>query len=262
MPSLLFGQPHELHRPSELSGSQADETQVVPHILRVQECFGSNCTTEVVRLHDAAARTLPDGKVQPSHILVQKQVGQPLVVTVKHDDNDPGQSVQSGGSLRASTNGAVVDTTDAGIINSSSNDRDTAAVDGAGTVRNTDLDSGTALVGLLAATDSTSNAEAEDNTAAATDVDRTASTEAAAEALNTVLPEVAEELSQHNAGEHKEGDNILDVHRDRADETANADQKAVVTEQSIQGDGEGQVLIEKDPANTQQMPERDRKSVV
>ncbi len=84
------------------------------HTLTVEECTGNKCTTEVVNVHDTAMlgeqQQLKD--VQPQtemptntsdsqlgSVSIQKQVGKPLVVTVKHDESDPGQQVQSGGAL-------------------------------------------------------------------------------------------------------------------------------------------------------------------
>lgn len=84
------------------------------HTLTVEECTGSKCTTEVVNVHDTAIlgeqQRLKDlqsqtetpfnsSQSQLGSISIQKQVGKPLVVTVKQDDSDPGQQVQSGGAL-------------------------------------------------------------------------------------------------------------------------------------------------------------------
>lgn len=85
------------------------------HTLTVEECHGNKCTTEVVNVHDTAMldeqkrlKSLQAGvaktPVMPSDlrlesVTIQKQVGRPLVVTVKQDESDPGQQVQSGGAL-------------------------------------------------------------------------------------------------------------------------------------------------------------------
>lgn len=84
------------------------------HTLTVEECNGSKCTTEVVNVHDTAmlngtlhthnpqAHTGTQVNSSDSRlgsVTIQKQVGKPLVVTVKQDESDPGLQVRSGGAL-------------------------------------------------------------------------------------------------------------------------------------------------------------------
>ena len=84
------------------------------HTLTVEECNGSKCTTEVVNVHDTAmlndthhaqnlqrqAGTQVNGTdSRLESVTIQKQVGKPLVVTVKQDEADPGLHVKSGGAL-------------------------------------------------------------------------------------------------------------------------------------------------------------------
>ena len=84
------------------------------HTLTVEECHGNKCTTEVVNVHDTAMldeakrlKALQAGTEMPvipsdlrlESVTIQKQVGRPLVVTVKQDESDPGQQVESGGAL-------------------------------------------------------------------------------------------------------------------------------------------------------------------
>lgn len=84
--------------------------QMQHHTLTVQECNGSRCTTEVVNVHDTAMLNGTHNQTQAedqinslesrlASVTIQKQVGKPLVVTVKQDDSDPGLQVQSGGEL-------------------------------------------------------------------------------------------------------------------------------------------------------------------
>lgn len=84
--------------------------QMQHHTLTVQECNGSRCTTEVVNVHDTAVQNGTHNQTQAgdqvnslesrlASVTIQKQVGKPLVVTVKQDDSDPGLQVQSGGEL-------------------------------------------------------------------------------------------------------------------------------------------------------------------
>lgn len=84
------------------------------HTLTVEECNGNRCTTEVVNVHDTAMlndtqrvhnlRSQPGDQGNSSEsrlgsVTIMKQVGKPLVVTVKQDESDPGLQVQSGGAL-------------------------------------------------------------------------------------------------------------------------------------------------------------------
>ena len=84
------------------------------HTLTVEECNGSKCTTEVVNVHDTAMlndtqrmqnlQTQKGAQLNSSDsrlgsVTIQKQVGKPLVVTVKQDESDPGLQVMSGGAL-------------------------------------------------------------------------------------------------------------------------------------------------------------------
>ncbi|DBA70981.1 TPA: hypothetical protein ACH3X2_011419 [Trebouxia sp. C0005] len=143
------------------------------HTLTVEECTGSKCTTEVVNVHDTAMlveQQLPkDIQSQTDNALnasdsrlglvsIQKQVGKPLVVTVKHDDSDPGQQVQSGGAL----------------LTDEAKDR-------------------VALLNQAASQQRLTEANP---------------------ALVQRAAEIADELSNHNAAAHHEGDNILEIHRD------------------------------------------------
>lgn len=88
--------------------------QMQHHTLTVEECNGSKCTTEVVNVHDTAMlndtqhiqNLLPQTRTQVNStdsrlgsVTIQKQVGKPLVVTVKQDEADPGLQVKSGGAL-------------------------------------------------------------------------------------------------------------------------------------------------------------------
>ena len=88
--------------------------QMQHHTLTVEECNGSKCTTEVVNVHDTAmlndtlhtqnpqAQTGTQVNSSDSRlgsVTIQKQVGKPLVVTVKQDESDPGLQVRSGGAL-------------------------------------------------------------------------------------------------------------------------------------------------------------------
>lgn len=141
--------------------------------LTIQDCTGGKCTTEVVRVHDTAilddSRTLETQEqqqqqpadnasvIKPSSISIHKEIGKPLMVTVKQNESDSGQQVRSG---------------------------DTVLTTGAQEV-----------LALREQTD-------------------------IQQKLNKIDPEmaqraaeIAEELSNHNAGQHLEGDNVLDVHR-------------------------------------------------
>lgn len=84
------------------------------HTLTVEECNGSKCTTEVVNVHDTAmlndTQHIQNLQMQTGtrvnstdsrlgSVTIQKQVGKPLVVTVKQDEADPGLQVKSGGAL-------------------------------------------------------------------------------------------------------------------------------------------------------------------
>lgn len=95
--------------------------QMQHHTLTVEECNGSKCTTEVVNVHDTAmlndtlhmhnsqSQTGTQGNssdLRLGSVTIQKQVGKPLVVTVKQDESDPGLQVRSGGALL--TDGAKV----------------------------------------------------------------------------------------------------------------------------------------------------------
>lgn len=97
--------------------------QMQHHTLTVEECTGSHCTKEVVNVHDTATLAAHQHQQQQQQsqldsglqaasklpvnasenrlgaVSIQKQVGKPLVVTVKQDDADPGQQVESGGAL-------------------------------------------------------------------------------------------------------------------------------------------------------------------
>ncbi len=143
------------------------------HTLTVEECTGSKCTTEVVNVHDTAMlveQQLPNDTQSQTEtalnasdsrlglVSIQKQVGKPLVVTVKHDDSDPGQQVESGGAL----------------LTDEAKDR-------------------VALLNQAASQQRLSEANP---------------------ALVQRAVEIADELSNHNAAAHHEGDNILEIHRD------------------------------------------------
>ena len=151
------------------------------HTLTIEECTGSKCTTEVVNLHDTAML----GQQQPltghdsqsesltnatdsrlGFVTIQKQVGKPLVVTVKQDESDPGQHVESGGALL--TDGAKL------RVASLSKDGSPQLLTNADPV------------------------------------------------LSQRASEIAEELSKHSAGTHREGDNVLDIHREDVDLSINA----------------------------------------
>lgn len=86
--------------------------QIQHHTLTVEECNGSKCTTEVVNVHDTAMLNHTNQDLKPQtgtqanstdsrleSVTIQKQVGKPLVVTVKQDEADPGLQVKSGGAL-------------------------------------------------------------------------------------------------------------------------------------------------------------------
>lgn len=144
------------------------------HTLTVEECTGSKCTTEVVNVHDTAMlveQQLPKDIIQSQTeialnasdsrlglVSIQKRVGKPLVVTVKRDDSDPGQQVQSGGAL----------------LTDEAKDR-------------------VALLNQAASQQRLTEANP---------------------ALAQRAVEIADELSNHNAAAHHEGDNILEIHRD------------------------------------------------
>lgn len=165
----------ELRQLAQPTSTPKDVLQKMQHhTLTVEECTGSKCTTEVVNVHDTAMlveQQLPKDNIQSQTetavnasdsrlglVSIQKQVGKPLVVTVKHDDSDPGQQVQSGGALLT--------------------------------------DEAKNRVALL------SQAASEQRL---TEVNSTLVQRAA---------EIADELSNHNAAAHREGDNILEIHRD------------------------------------------------
>ena len=92
-----------------LSALQNVLHQLQHHTLTVEECNGSKCTTEVVNVHDTAMLNgtpylqtgdqLNSSESRLGSVTIQKQVGKPLVVTVKKDESDPGLQVQSGGEL-------------------------------------------------------------------------------------------------------------------------------------------------------------------
>lgn len=81
--------------------------------LKIQDCTGTKCTTEIVRVHDTAvldsARQLGHtDALQPSDnatdrqhnsIHIDKQPGKPLTVTVRQDESSAGQQVSSGGTV-------------------------------------------------------------------------------------------------------------------------------------------------------------------
>lgn len=145
------------------------------HTLTVEECTGSKCTTEVVNVHDTAIlgeqqrlkdlqsqteTPLNSSQSQLGSISIQKQVGKPLVVTVKQDDSDPGQQVQSGGAL----------------LTDEAKDR-------------------VASLSQASSQQKPTNPGTEEQRAS----------------------DIADELSKHNAAAHREGDNILEIHRDDID---------------------------------------------
>lgn len=82
--------------------------------LKIEECTGGKCTTEIIRVHDTAVldserqlgqgtnQTQQDSSVTNPHhnsISIEKEPGKPLVVTVKQNDSDSGQQVRSGGTV-------------------------------------------------------------------------------------------------------------------------------------------------------------------
>ena len=82
--------------------------------LKIEECTGGKCTTEVIRVHATAVldseRPLGQGSDQTQHdssvtnpnhnsISIEKEPGKPVVVTVKQNDSDSGQQVRSGGTV-------------------------------------------------------------------------------------------------------------------------------------------------------------------
>ena len=105
---------HQSKHKLSLSALQDVLHQMQHHTLTVEECLGSKCTTEVVKVHDTAmlndtqhiqnlqAQTGTQVNSTDSRlgsVTIQKQVGKPLVVTVKQDESDPGLQVKSGGAL-------------------------------------------------------------------------------------------------------------------------------------------------------------------
>lgn len=79
--------------------------------LKIEDCTGAKCTTEIVRVHDTAvldsARQLGQSDQtqqnatdsQHNSIHIEKQPGKPLVVTVRQNETDFGQQVRSGGTV-------------------------------------------------------------------------------------------------------------------------------------------------------------------
>ena len=139
--------------------------------LKIEDCTGGKCTTEIVRVHDTAvldsARQLgqqPEdlkqagnaSSLQHNTISIEKQPGKPLVVTVKQNGTDLGQQVTSGGTV-------LTDDAQDNLVQNQ-----------------------TAVQQRLAQADP--------------EVARRAS-------------EVADELSNHRAAKHPEGDNALEMHR-------------------------------------------------
>ena len=78
------------------------------HTVTVEECWDGHCSSEVVRVHDAATAakaTDSEGVVPPKNVTdaagqvtVEKIVGKPLKVTVM-DSTNSSQTVESGGAL-------------------------------------------------------------------------------------------------------------------------------------------------------------------
>ena len=148
------------------------------HTLTVEECVGTKCSTEVVNVHDTAMldeqarltslnpQSTNASDLRLGSVTIKKQVGKPLVVTVRQDDSDPGQQVKSGGALL---------------------------------------------------TDEAKSRVASHNQAASS------------QALNPDDPQgvqktaqVAEDLSKNGAAGLREGDNVLDIHRDDLELSPNA----------------------------------------
>ena len=95
----------ELRRSARIdSGTQREQG----HTVTVEECWDGHCSSEVVRVHDAATtakRTDSEGAAPPDNVTdaagqvtVEKIVGKPLKVTVM-DSTNSSQTVESGGSL-------------------------------------------------------------------------------------------------------------------------------------------------------------------
>lgn len=198
------------HTSSRSHDSPEDVLQrMQQHTLTVEECTGSQCTKEVVNLHDTA--TLGDQQQPKSlhsqtdmpintsdsrlaSVSIQKQVGKPLVVTVKQDDSDPGQHVQSGGALL---------------------------------------------------TDDAKDRVASLNSAASQQMLVKADPVVAERAA-----EVADELSQHNAAAHHEGDNVLEIHRGDIDLSSNAiDPTSLSNRTQISDDNNLQIMQDTDSSS-------------
>lgn len=89
-------------------GARVDTGTKQGHTVTVEECWDGHCSSEVVRVHDAATaaqRTGSEGVAPPNNVTdtagqvtVEKVVGKPLKVTVM-DSTNSSQSVESGGSL-------------------------------------------------------------------------------------------------------------------------------------------------------------------
>ena len=179
-----------------------------PHTLTVEECTGGQCTKEVVNVHDTAMLEDDDAQQQQQQsrlqnstaasvnstesrlgtVSIQKQVGKPLVVTVKQDDSDPGQHVESGGALLTD--------------------------------------------------------EAKDRVANLNQASQKITSDPA---VAQRAAEIADELSQHSAAAHREGDNVLEMHRDDIDISSNAFDAATLSNRTqISDENNLQILKDSD----------------